>query len=88
MKKTARELSDDYQLLRIIVSVHVLTKTQVAMYDLFQDRRRTMGGGAGGSGQYPDSHQLFVGNLPHNCTERDLEELFGKFGKVRAKENK
>ena len=56
------------------------------MYDLFQDRRRTMGGGAGGSGQYPDSHQLFVGNLPHNCTERDLEELFGKFGKVRVKE--
>ena len=45
-----------------------------------------MGGGAGGSGQYPDSHQLFVGNLPHNCTERDLEELFGKFGKVMVKE--
>lgn len=30
----------------------------------------------------PDSHQIFVGNLPNNCTERELEDLFGKFGKV------
>ena len=36
-----------------------------------------------GSAQYPDSHQIFVGNLPHSCIERDLEELFGKYGKVR-----
>merc|ERR1719186_1912811 len=29
-----------------------------------------------------DSQQLFVGNLPHNCTEQDLRELFSTFGKV------
>ena len=42
------------------------------------------GGGSGGAGsaQYPDTQQLFVGNLPHNCTEQDLETLFGKYGKV------
>ena len=54
----------------------------------FQDRCQTMGGGAGDSGQYPDSHQVFVGNMPHNCTEQDLEEIFGKFGKVTSKENR
>ena len=31
---------------------------------------------------FPDSHQVFVGNLPHQCQESDLEELFSKFGKV------
>jgi hypothetical protein len=31
---------------------------------------------------YVDAQQLFVGNLPHNCTEQDLEELFNQFGKV------
>ena len=31
---------------------------------------------------FPDSHQVFVGNLPHHCQESDLEELFSKFGKV------
>lgn len=29
-----------------------------------------------------DSNQLFVGNLPHNCTEDELVDLFSKFGKV------
>jgi len=29
-----------------------------------------------------DSQQLFVGNLPHDCTEDHLTELFGKYGKV------
>lgn len=29
-----------------------------------------------------DSQQLFVGNLPHNCTDEELVELFSKFGKV------
>ena len=32
---------------------------------------------------YPDSQQVFVGNLPHNCTEADLESLFSTFGKVQ-----
>lgn len=31
---------------------------------------------------YPDSHQVFVGNLPHYCQESNLEALFSKFGKV------
>ena len=38
--------------------------------------------GVGGPVQYPDGQQLFVGNLPHNCTEDDLRELFGHYGKV------
>jgi len=31
---------------------------------------------------YPDSHRVFVGNLPHYCQEQDLADLFSKFGKV------
>jgi RNA recognition motif-containing protein len=29
-----------------------------------------------------DAQQLFMGNLPHNCTEEDLVKLFGAWGKV------
>ena len=29
-----------------------------------------------------DSQQLFVGNMPHGCTEEDLSDLFSKFGRV------
>ncbi len=43
---------------------------------------RGLGGGGGGGPLYSDAQQLFVGNLPHNCTESDLEALFGQFGKV------
>ena len=31
---------------------------------------------------YPDSQQVFVGNLPHDCTEHHLIELFSTFGHV------
>ncbi|XP_035210204.1 ras GTPase-activating protein-binding protein 2-like isoform X1 [Stegodyphus dumicola] len=31
---------------------------------------------------YPDSHQLFVGNLTHSITEEDLKVHFTQFGKV------
>ena len=31
---------------------------------------------------FSDSQQLFVGNLPHNCAEEELVELFTKYGKV------
>ena len=31
-----------------------------------------------------DSQQLFVGNLPHDCTEEHLTDLFGKYGKVKT----
>merc|ERR1719367_413988 len=52
--------------------------------------RSSVGGGGigsergmgGGPIQYPDGQQLFVGNLPHNCTDDDLRELFGQYGKV------
>jgi len=33
-------------------------------------------------GRSSDSQQLFVGNLPHNCAEEELVELFTKYGKV------
>lgn len=32
--------------------------------------------------RYPDSHQLFVGNLPHNVLEKDLKTFFEEFGNV------
>ena len=28
--------------------------------------------------RYPDSHQVFVGNLPHNTTEMDLKNFFSR----------
>lgn len=31
---------------------------------------------------YPDSQQLFVGNLTHSITEEDLKNHFTQFGKV------
>ena len=30
-----------------------------------------------------DTQQLYLGDLPHNCTKQDLRELFNTFGKVR-----
>lgn len=32
--------------------------------------------------QYPDSQQVFVGNLPHTMSEKDLRDYFGKWGTV------
>ncbi|KAG1960511.1 ras GTPase-activating protein-binding protein 2 [Pimephales promelas] len=32
--------------------------------------------------RYPDSHQLFVGNLPHDIDEVELKEFFMTFGNV------
>ena len=29
-----------------------------------------------------NNQQLYVGNLPKDCTEEQLEDLFAKFGKV------
>ena len=55
---------------------------------------RPMAGGIGGSGaprvpgpvvdriRYPDSHQLFVGNLPLDATEQELKDFFSEFGPV------
>jgi len=57
---------------------------------------RSMGGGGlGGPGggsrvagppadrtRYPDAHQLFVGNLPIDATEKELKDFFSEFGTV------
>ncbi|XP_050974475.1 ras GTPase-activating protein-binding protein 2 [Labeo rohita] len=32
--------------------------------------------------RYPDSHQLFVGNLPHDIDENELKDFFMTFGNV------
>ncbi|XP_046549608.1 ras GTPase-activating protein-binding protein 2-like [Haliotis rubra] len=32
--------------------------------------------------RFPDSHQLFVGNLPHNISEKELKSFFEHYGKV------
>ncbi|PVD37898.1 hypothetical protein C0Q70_00500 [Pomacea canaliculata] len=42
----------------------------------------SISGRRGGGVKYPDSHQLFVGNLPHNITERELKVFFGQYGNV------
>lgn len=44
--------------------------------------RRSGGGGGGIGAKYPDSHQLFVGNLPHNISESELKVFFERWGKV------
>ncbi|XP_033741132.1 ras GTPase-activating protein-binding protein 2-like isoform X2 [Pecten maximus] len=36
----------------------------------------------GGASRFPDSHQLFVGNLPHNITEKELIDFFTAYGTV------
>lgn len=46
---------------------------------LIDDRRRSTGGPGS---QYGDSHQLFLGNLPHSATEDDLRDIFSKFGSI------
>lgn len=42
--------------------------------DNITDRRGT---------RYPDSHQLFVGNLPHNVNEKELKTFFEEYGTVQ-----
>jgi len=48
--------------------------------DRGRDRdRMSMGREEGGDRRgvrYPDSHQLFVGNLPHNVSEEELKTFF------------
>ena len=56
-----------------------------------QQVKQGAGGYQRGSSQGPqggqrqensDNQRLFVGNLPHGCTEEDLNDLFSKFGRV------
>ncbi|XP_028293698.1 ras GTPase-activating protein-binding protein 2-like [Gouania willdenowi] len=56
----------------------------------FPPQRPRTGGRDGGPGdtdnrrivRYPDSHQLFVRNLPHDTDESELKELFMTYGNV------
>jgi len=32
--------------------------------------------------QFGDSHQLFLGNIPHHASEEELRSLFGRFGTI------
>lgn len=32
--------------------------------------------------QFSDDHQLFIGNVPHQATEKELKIMFGRFGTV------
>lgn len=36
--------------------------------------------------RYPDSHQLFVGNLPHDIDESELKEFFMSKYQLQTKE--
>lgn len=50
----------------------------------FRGRSDTEAGDADGrrAVRYPDSHQLFVGNLPHDIDEGELKDFFMTFGNV------
>ncbi|KAF5276201.1 hypothetical protein FQR65_LT04006 [Abscondita terminalis] len=44
----------------------------------YDDRRRSQGHG----NSFGDSHQLFLGNLPHSATEDELRDIFASFGQI------
>ena len=44
---------------------------------------RNLGAGIKNSlSSYPNSHKVYIGNLPRRCVESKLKDLFSKFGKV------
>jgi Ras GTPase-activating protein-binding protein 1 len=45
-----------------------------------EDRRRSVGGP--GTSRYPDSHQVFVGNIPLDVHENEVRNVFSRFGTV------
>ncbi|GFO18540.1 ras GTPase-activating protein-binding protein 2 [Plakobranchus ocellatus] len=45
-------------------------------------RSNSVGGGGMGGSKYPDSQQVFVGNLPTNVSEAELKTFFEHYGKV------
>ncbi|KAJ3191079.1 hypothetical protein HK101_008102 [Irineochytrium annulatum] len=45
-------------------------------------------GGGGGDAPRPASIKVYVGRLPPNAQKRDLEELFGKYGRILSVEIK
>lgn len=36
----------------------------------------------GGSTRYPDTHQVFVGNLSQELSDAELKAFFGQYGRV------
>lgn len=44
----------------------------------YDDRRRSQGHG----NSFGDSHQLFLGNVPHSATEEELRDIFVAFGQI------
>lgn len=47
------------------------------------DINRFQRGNVGPAGsQYPDSHQIFVGNVPHTVSDNELREYFSEYGTV------
>jgi len=46
------------------------------------DGERRRSGPSNSTSSYPDSNQLFLGNLPHHATEEELKKLFAQFGPV------
>ncbi|XP_018902584.1 ras GTPase-activating protein-binding protein 2 isoform X2 [Bemisia tabaci] len=52
--------------------------------------RRGQSGSSGGSPQYSDKQQLFMGSIPPNLTDDDIRNVFSKFGvisELRIKRN-
>jgi Ras GTPase-activating protein-binding protein 1 len=44
------------------------------------DKRRLSGSNSAAS--YPDSQQVFVGNVPLSASEQDIKDIFSKYGTV------
>ncbi|RIB10055.1 hypothetical protein C2G38_2207147 [Gigaspora rosea] len=51
--------------------------------DRKEDSKRWSGNGSSGSSADKFSARLYVGRLSRSVTERDIDEAFGKFGRIR-----
>mmetsp|Transcript_17223 Transcript_17223/g.25840 ORF Transcript_17223/g.25840 Transcript_17223/m.25840 type:complete len:319 (-) Transcript_17223:312-1268(-) len=47
-----------------------------------RDRDRGYGGGRGGGGGGANSTKIYIGNLPMDVREGELEKIFGKYGRI------
>ncbi|XP_058810284.1 ras GTPase-activating protein-binding protein 2 [Phymastichus coffea] len=69
--------------------VHRVIPQQPSQQQQYQQRLPRTGGLIQRDGEhrtgrpgFPDSHQLFLGNLPHNASESDLRQVFERYGRV------
>uniref|UniRef100_A0A8C5G0K0 RRM domain-containing protein n=1 Tax=Gouania willdenowi TaxID=441366 RepID=A0A8C5G0K0_GOUWI len=53
----------------------ILSSRPIELFDNVESEGRRMV-------RYPDSHQLFVGNIPHNVEKPELMDFFEQFGSV------